>query len=196
MTRPEWRRHGIAGAARLGALLCGLSYSLPAAADIIGGGLWQQAGQGRFVILDPGAGFAVGADTFDDDNLYAFPEVQGIALGADLAVEIGTGPIPAGTPVDSHYVFFDSVDGHHFGFVQFDAPILGVATSQASMAATDRFGHPDITYLSPSLRGLETGDEVWIDADDPTRLLVLWAGSSPGDYIRVFTLASDAAPLM
>jgi len=43
-----------------------------------------------------------------------------------------------------------------------------------------------------SLNGyhLERGDYVWIDPKDPFRLWVAWAGSSPGDYIRVFTAKS------
>ena len=40
---------------------------------------------------------------------------------------------------------------------------------------------------------IDTGDTAWIDEEDPNRLWVLWAGSSPGDYIRVFTALSPAA---
>ena len=46
------------------------------------------------------------------------------------------------------------------------------------------------------LRGLEQGDLVWIDKDNPSRLIVFWAGSSPGDYIRVFTERSVGALMM
>ncbi|CAN0600728.1 unnamed protein product, partial [Ectocarpus sp. 12 AP-2014] len=46
------------------------------------------------------------------------------------------------------------------------------------------------------LSGLESGDRVWIDEEDPHRLWVFWAGSSPGDYIRVFTEKSLGALMM
>ena len=118
-----------------------------------------------------------------------------VDIGGDVQAPRGSF-IPAGTIVASHYVFFDSLDGIHYGHVDFDAPILGIATFQDTMAATDFLANTNVTYLSLELRGLERGDEVWIDADDPHRLYVYWAGSSPGDYIRVFTAQSSAAPLM
>lgn len=92
--------------------------------------------------------------------------------------------------------FFDSVQSSHFAYVVFDAPILGVATRQATLAASDDLAGTTVRYVSPELRGLETGDEVWIDPEDPHRLFLLWAGSSPGDYIRVFTAAPGDPPLM
>ena len=39
-------------------------------------------------------------------------------------------------------------------------------------------------------------DRVWIDETDPHKLWVYWAGSSPGDYIRVFTEQSPSALTM
>ncbi|MEL7114793.1 MAG: hypothetical protein AAGP08_04240 [Pseudomonadota bacterium] len=136
--------------------------------------------------------FAVGEDTFDTDHLYAFDEDQNIELPHDIRVDIGgvSGRIPEGTVVASHYVFFDSLSGIHHGYVYFDAPILGVAAFQDTMAATDFLANTSVNYISTELRGLEEGDYVWIDADDPHRLWVYWAGSSPGDYVRVFTMRS------
>jgi len=184
--------------AGLGACLCLITSAPGAAAAILGGAILQQTGSGEFVQLDPAAGFAVGADTFDDDNLYAFDEAQVFALPHAITVEIGPtdGLLPAGTVVSSHYVFFDSVQGSHFGFVEFDTPILGIALSRDSMGATDALANTPVRYLSPELRGLETGDEVWIDEENPARLYLLWAGSSPGDYIRVFTDASGTPAMM
>ena len=174
-----------------------------ATAWVLDGAILQQSGQGEFVILDPSDPFAVGADTFDTDDLYAFNEDQNITLIEPIRVDIGgcmSGPgggfIAAGTIVASHYVFFDSINGVQYGYVDFDAPILGVAAMQDTMAATDFLANTDVTYLSLELRGLERGDQVWIDPDDPHRLWVYWAGSSPGDYIRVFTAQSSVAPLM
>ncbi|MEM8755100.1 MAG: hypothetical protein AAGF90_19210 [Pseudomonadota bacterium] len=169
----------------------------PASAYVLGGGIEKQVGQGGFVKLDPKDGFAVGADTFDDDNLYAFDENQNILLERDIRVDVAApeiaedgGVIRAGQVVASHYVFFDSIDGVHIGYVDFDAPILGVAAFQGTMGATDFLADTDVTYLNPELRGLERGDYVWIDPEDPHRLRVFWAGSSPGDFVRVFTARS------
>ena len=82
------------------------------------------------------------------------------------------------------------------GYVDFDAKILGVAAFQDTMAATDFLANTGVNYISLELRGLEPGDYVWIDEDIPERLWVYWAGSSPGDYIRVFTEKSAGALMM
>lgn len=166
-----------------------------ALATVTGGAILKQRGNGEFVKLDTGEPFAVGADTFDDDNLYAFDEDQNIVLEKDIAVDIGgeDGVIVAGTTVASHYVFFDSLNGVQIGHVDFDAPILGIAAHRDTMAATDFLTDTGVEYLSVELRGLERGDTVWIDREDPHRLWVYWAGSSPGDYIRVFTATSPGA---
>lgn len=170
----------------------------PVSAQILQGKIVQQSGAGQFVLLDTETPFAVGEDTFDDDNLYGFDEDQNITLVEPIRVDIGSekGWIPAGTVVASHYVFFDSLSGIHTGYVDFDAPILGIAAFQDTMAATDFLANTGVTYLSTELRGLERGDYVWIDETLPTRLWVYWAGSSPGDYIRVFTEESRGALLM
>lgn len=177
------------------ALLCAAS---EAHAQVINGAIIRQSGQGTFIKLSTDEPFAVGEDTFDTDHLYAFDEDQNITLEADVRVDISVdGPvIPAGTVVASHYVFFDSLSGIHIGTVYFDAPILGIAAFQDTMAATDFLANTSVIYLSTELRGLEDGDEVWIDPEDPNRLWVYWAGSSPGDYIRVFTERSPGAFMM
>lgn len=167
-----------------------------AEAFILGGGVTRQSGSGDFIKLDPTEGFAVGADTFNTDHLYGFDEDQNITLIEPIRVDIGgttRGHIAAGTTVASHYVFFDSISGVQRGFVDFDAPILGIAAFQDTMAATDYLASTDVRYISMELRGLEDGDQAWIDPNLPTRLWVSWAGSSPGDYIRVFTAESPGA---
>ena len=172
----------------------------PAFAVVVGGEILRQnsEGVGVFVKLETDKPFAVGNDTFDDPNLYAFDEDQNIVLEEPIRVDIGgeQGMIETGTVVASHYVFFDSLSGVHHGYVDFDAPILGVAAFQDTMAATDFLANTSVTYISIELRGLERGDRVWVDPVDPHRLWVLWAGSSPGDYVRVFTARSEAALLM
>ncbi|MEM9584586.1 MAG: hypothetical protein AAGA08_15865 [Pseudomonadota bacterium] len=169
-----------------------------AGAFILDGEILRQNGSGSFVKLDASTSFAVGNDTFDDDNLYGFDEDQNVTLVEPIQVDIGgtNGVIAQGTVVASHYVFFDSLSGIQYGYVYFDAPILGVAAYQRSMAATDFLANTSVTYISVELRGLEDGDQVWIDPNDPHRLFVYWAGSSPGDYIRVFTERSPSALIM
>ena len=139
--------------------------------------------------------FDVGNDTFDDDNLYAFDEDQNILLKEPIKVDIGgnNGTIHQGQVIASHYIFFDSLAGIHYGYVDFDAEILGIAAFQGTMSATDFLANTSVNYISTELRGLEEGDYVWIDENDPQRLWVYWAGSSPGDYIRVFTKKSAGA---
>ena len=167
----------------------------PLGATVLGGSIERQNGFGKFVKLSTETPFAVGADTFDDDNLYAFDEDQNILLVEPIRVDIGglKGVIPAGETIASHYVFFDSLSGVQVGYVDFDSPILGIAAFQSSMGATDFLANTSVNYISTELRGLEEGDYVWIDEEDPFRLWVAWAGSSPGDYIRVFTQRSPAA---
>lgn len=172
--------------------------ALPIRAEVVGGFIQAQSGFGEFVKLSTDQSFAVGNDTFDDDNLYAFDEDQNITLPNDITVDIGgiDGIIRKDTIVASHYVFFDSLQGTHIGFVDFDAPVLGVAAMQNTMGATDFLANTNVNYISTELRGLEQGDYVWIDEKDPHRLWVYWAGSSPGDYIRVFTEKSPNFLLM
>ncbi len=182
----------------IGSVFALLICASTAQATITGGGILQQRGTGEFIKLDPEIGFTVGEDNFNTDHLYGFDENQNIILETPIRVDIGDpdGILPAGTEVASHYVFFDSLNGEHIGFIDFDAPILGIAAYQDTMGATDFLANTSVTYVSTRLRGLEQGDLVWIDKENPSRLIVFWAGSSPGDYIRVFTERSVGALMM
>jgi hypothetical protein len=169
-----------------------------AQALVLDGQIIEQTGTGVFELLDPSLGFTVGNDNFDSCNLFAFNEDQNIILVEPVRVDIGpaSGIIAQGTEVASHYVFFDSLNGTHYGYVDFDAPILGIAAYQDTMAATDFLANTDITYIGEELRGLENNDTAWVDPTDQNRLWVYWSGSSPGDYIRVFTATSVGAAMM
>ena len=175
-----------------------VAISMPAPALVVGGQIMRQNGHGSFVHLTTEQPFTVGYDNFNTDHLYAFDEDQNIVLEEPIRVDIGgvKGMIHSGETVASHYVFFDSLAGVHIGYVDFDAAILGIAAFQDTMAATDFLANTRVNYISPELRGLERGDYVWVDKDNPNRLWVYWAGSSPGDYIRVFTEKSAGALLM
>lgn len=169
-----------------------IALAFPASAYVLGGKIEQQNGAGEFEKLETITPFDVGQDNFDSCNLFAFDEDQNILLKEPIRVDIGgiDGFIKAGEVVASHYVFFDSVAGFHAGYVDFDAPVLGIAAFQGTLAATDFLANTSVNYISTELRGLERGDYVWIDPEDPFRIWVAWAGSSPGDYIRVFTAKS------
>jgi hypothetical protein len=178
-----------------------LGLAAPAGATVIGGGVTGGASLGQggtfgklsvpFTESDPDN--AVGDNTFQTPDLYAFDEDQNILVGAPVAVDVGTSPA-AGDVVASHYVFFDPgpVTSQQ-GFVDFDADIFGIITSTANLAASDFLANTGVTYLNPTLRGLESGDSVQIDPANPRRLLVDWTASTPGDYVRVLTMFSPGA---
>lgn len=175
------------------AVLLAACFANPAAAFILGGSICGGSLEGAFVKLTPSAELRVGQDTFQDGNLYAFDESQNILIEAEIAVEIGPRGrvIPAGSVVASHYIFFDPAFGAiQRGYVDFDAPVLGVAASQRTMSATDYLADTEVEYLNPGLRGLEWDDQVWIDPALPNRVHMSWTASTPGDYIRVFTAQS------
>ncbi len=162
-----------------------------------------------FIAPFPGLGnpdSSVGEDNFQSPNLYAFDEDQNILLPNILLVNEGS-DVPALEFVASHYVFFDP-DGTSLttieGFVDFDAQIIGVATSTALLDASDVLQNGLVNYLSPGLRGLESGDSVSIvDATglgflvgNKQRLEINWAASTPGDFVRVFTQFSPTASVV
>lgn len=165
-------------------------------------------GNGAFVKIAPGftqsnPDNTVGLNTFDSPNLWGFDEDQNVAVGPlGLTAEIG-GFLAPGTVVASHYVFFDPRtrnlrDGYHQeGWVEFDADILAIFTSQTSLAASDYLANTGVTYQNPELRGLEmsggSSDSATIDGTDPRKVVVSWNASSPGDYIRVLTKYSPGA---
>jgi hypothetical protein len=164
---------------------------------VVTGGTAQTAG-GIFIKLTPplsnpfGPPNSVGNNTFQNPNLYGFDEDQNIVLAAPLAVDVGVGPLPIGTTVASHYVFFDPAPTQHMiGTVTFDAPVLAIITSTHNLAASDFLANTGVNYLNPGARGLEAGDHVTISGTD--QILFDTFASSPGDYVRVLTEFSPAA---
>lgn len=181
-------------AAFVGAFFC---VSGAAQSAVVGGGITggSTVGQGGvFVELDPNSTFTVGNNNFQDPNLYAFDEGQNILLGSDVTLEIG-GTLSAGTEVASHYVFFDPRFSRSVqGYVEFDAEVLGIATATDTLLATDSLLNNNVTYLNPTLRGLESGDTAGIDPLNPFRILVDFTARTPGDYVRVLTSQSPSSP--
>ena len=174
---------------------------IPSGATIIGGtvtgGSAYKAG-GIFIRLTPPLANprrspdTVGNDTYQTPNLYGFDEDQNILLLADLATDVGTNPLPAGTTVASHYVFFDPGPVQTMiGTVDFDADILAIITSTDLLLASDFLADTAVHYLNPKKRGLEPGDSVTING--PREILFDTSASTPGDYVRVLTAFSAAA---
>jgi hypothetical protein len=173
----------------------------PAGARIVGGrvtgGSALSAG-GTFVQLVPplpnpfGPPNSVGNDNFQSPNLYGFNESQNILLTKALTVNVGTSPIPSGTVVASHYIFFDPGPSQQvIGTIDFDATVLGILTSTTTLAATDFLAQTGVNYLNPTARGLEAGDSATISGE--RQVHVDFTASSPGDYIRVLTATSATA---
>ena len=183
------------------ALLVLLATSTSVHATIISGavtgGTAQTAG-GQFVKLMPplanpfGTPNSVGNDNFQSPNLFGFDEDQNILIPAALTSDVGLNPIPAGTVVASHYIFFDPGPGERVvGTVNFDSDILAIFTSTATLAASDFLANTGVNYLNPTLRGLEPGDSVTISG--PRQILFDTFANSPGDFVRVLTAFSPGA---
>ncbi len=182
----------------VGVALVMVAAAVPSPADIISGvvtgGTAFTAG-GTFVKLtvplaNPfGPPNSVGNDNFQSPNLYGFDEDQNILLTAPLTVDVGSSPIPAGTVVASHYIFFDPGPTQQvIGTVNFDSQVLGILTSTGTLASSDFLAHTGVNYLNPADRGLEAGDSVTISGTD--QILFDTFASSPGDYVRVLTAFS------
>jgi hypothetical protein len=185
----------------LAAVVAAIALSGPAHATILGGtvtgGTAFGAG-GTFVKLTPplsnpfGPPNSVGNDTFQSPNLYGFDEDQNILLGGPLFVDVGASPIPGGSTVASHYVFFDPGPTQSMiGTVDFDSDVLAIITSTGLLAASDFLANTGVNYLNPGARGLEPGDSVTISGLKQIRFAT--TAATPGDYVRVLTKFSPAA---
>lgn len=180
-----------------------LFISFSANALIVGGYSLTDDNMGQFIELstpfsESSPNNTVGQNNFNTANLYAFNEDQNIILPSQITVDIladgNPGFLSANTVVASHYVFFDPKNSkRQTGFVDFDAPILAILTQTTTLSATDFLMNNNVNYLSPTLRGLESGDIVGIDDNLDYRLNVDWFAGTPGDYIRVLTAQSPDA---
>jgi len=178
-------------------LFASLSATATITSGTVTGGSAQTAG-GTFVKLtvplsNPfGPPNSVGNDNFQSPNLFGFDEDQNILLAAPLVVDEGTSPIPAGTVVASHYIFFDPGPTQEvIGTVNFDSNVIAIITSTDLLSASDFLANTGVNYLNPAARGLEAGDSVTISG--PRQILFDTFASTPGDYVRVITEFSPAA---
>jgi hypothetical protein len=134
----------------------------------------------------------VGNNTFQSPNLFGFDEDQNILLAAPLTVDVGTSPIPAGTVVASHYIFFDPGPSQHvIGTVNFDSDVLAIITGTANLAASDFLANTGVNYLNPNNRGLEAGDSITISG--PRQILSRACSSAWGLRSRPDRILPEAA---
>ena len=173
---------------------------LPAQAIIVDGKITGGSvmnNSGHFLELGGASEFVVGNDNFDTPNLYAFNEDQNIVINKPLSFDIGPGnnPLPVGTEVASHYIFFDPKNLETIqASIEFDSPVLAIMTSTDNLDNSDFLANNNITYLNPNLRGLENvDDKVTIDSSNPNVIHIDFQARRPGDYIRVLTASSAGA---
>lgn len=148
-----------------------------------------------FPFIDSAPDNTVGNNNLQEPHLYALDELQSFTLVDSLAVNIladgsgggtTTGTIAAGTTISSYYIFFDPFTNlRQAGTVTFESDILGIATIRGTLNDSDFLGNPNVTYLSPRLRGIEPNDSVTITG--LRTITVDWRASSPGDSVRVLT---------
>jgi hypothetical protein len=178
----------------IAAVVGGIATSQLASAAVIGGAVSSPV-DGTFSLIGPPA--AVGNDEFNvADTLFAFDELQDVVLSAPLTVNEGSATfgteIPAGTVIDSHYVFIDPPSTQRIqGTVDFDGEVIGVIKSKSLLEDSDYLGAPATSYSSVGLRGLERRDSVSISATQQVAVDV--SAGSPGDFVRVITLVPEPA---
>ncbi len=161
----------------------------------------------------------VGDDTVPDDLSAArrtsvdrpelIVERQFATLDEDLIVESDGNPasydggnpphgatVPAGTVVHSFLLHFAPTAEAGSGGVEitFDDPILGVAASSASLAASDFLAFADPEFGAPADRGTLVGEsdsDAWeILADGTTVVIDVHAGAEGVDQLRILTRAA------
>jgi len=171
------------------------AFAIVTSGTVTGGTAFTTDG-GVFQKLTPPIG-TVGNDNQQSSNLFAFDETQNVAIPVggittdQCFIAVGICPIPAGTLVASHYVFFDPDPVRtQEGTVDFDSDVYAIISSGANLLASDFLITTDADYLNPLERGLEAVDS--ITKTGPRQITVDWGASSPGDYIRVLTVFSPS----
>jgi len=170
------------------------AFAIVTSGDVTGGTALTIDG-GVFEKLTPPIGMA-GNDNHQSPNLFAFDETQNVVIPAggvttnQCFAAVGTCPIPEGTVVASHYVFFDPDPIRtQEGTVDFDSDVYAIISSTANLLASDFLITTNADYQNPGARGLEAGD--FVTKTGSQQITVDWAASTPGDYVRVLTLFSQ-----
>jgi len=161
---------------------------------VVTGGTALTLDGGVFQILTPPIG-PVGNDNHQSSNLFAFDETQNVVIPAGGITtdqcfgDVGTCPIPEGTIVASHYVFFDPDPIRtQDGTVDFDSDVYAIISGTANLLASDFLITTNADYQNPGARGIEGADTV--SRTGAQQITVDWAASTPGDYIRILTVFS------
>lgn len=176
------------------ALAAGAMASAPAQATLVSGAITGGNVFGTGSVVTLGAAdtpFAVGADNFNTDNLYVFNEVQNFALLSDLSVILNgvQKTLTTGTVISSHFIVFDPlIERTVRATLTFDGTILGIARSDAQLAASNHLGLPGVTYNVPAGFGLEPGLDTVTASTDTVAMRL--GGSTPGDTLRVLTVGN------
>ena len=115
-----------------------------------------------------------------EDQTVLTSSLQVQTAGADP-----TSTIAAGTQVCVYFFHLDiSRDVSNTSEIDFGLPILGFATSQASLNATSRFEVSGVDYAIDVEAPLEENDEIAIDGD--MVLLRTLTGLGGRDHVRFF----------
>jgi hypothetical protein len=148
--------------------------------------------------------FTLVGNSYNDNILYVWDEVQNFTLTEDLHVNrvadpgaayVGGAPgsyfITAGTVVSSHYVQWDPAGTTNVqATLNFDSDIFAFVTSDANLSNSDYLGLPGIDYGDFNLRGLEGGDTTNFNGGSVD---IDWTANSPGDWTRLITAVSPGA---
>jgi hypothetical protein len=162
---------------------------------------------GAVALISPPVSTALNA-TESDTAAWAFDEVQGYTLPVGIAVNatlagsylsngsLTPGVIPAGSVVNSHYIYADPFTGGTFdGTVIFNQPIIGVIVLRSELNASDAFlGAPGTIYADNSARGMElnaNADRFQIDVG-LFEIRFRFSTGTATDDIRVLTIPAPA----
>ncbi len=139
-----------------------------------------------------------------EDNTFArawnegtFTLTAPLALNATLPgnyTSVGSltpGVIPAGTTIQSHYVYSDPIGSPvqmYQGFLDFDQPILGVIILRPQLNASDVVGAFGTTYADNVARGMEVSanENVFITISQ-LRVGFMFNTTTATDDIRIIT---------
>jgi hypothetical protein len=156
---------------------------------------------GAVVKIAPPASVVDGA-LESDTQIRAFDEQQCVTLTAPLQLTFsavgGSGLIPAGTSVSSHFLHFDPTGGPSVtlsGSITTDATIIGAITTAAGLDASDSLGAPGTTYdTGESERGLDAGDTITVSGNLLTATTTV-TDRFHFDEIRVITHCAPPPPV-
>jgi len=139
-------------------------------------------------------------------TIHGFPEQDDYVLPSAVTVDVSepgyyesnynrtSKTIPAGTAVDSYFVFFDPVGSQSStssGSITMGAEIVGLIVLDATLNATDKvLGRAGTAYATGrGCRGFESGQErITLSADRRTLTINNFYSTFPGENVRILTL--------